>query len=144
VKTDQAASAYYLILPINKRVSRKNFNTAKVPRTTEVFPQAVIADNFIFVSGTPGLNPGTGKLSESFEEQARQSFTNIKTILEEAGSSLDKIVKTTVFMVSGNDFSILNKVYAETFPENAPARSTPQVMPFPAGILISVECIALL
>jgi 2-iminobutanoate/2-iminopropanoate deaminase len=60
------------------------------------------------------------------------------------GSSLEKIVKTTVFMVSGNDFSVLNKVYAEVFPHNAPARSTPQVMPFPAGILISVECIALL
>ena len=57
---------------------------------------------------------------------------------------MNKIVKTTVFMVSGNDFSILNKVYATVFPENAPARSTPQVMPFPAGILISVECIAVL
>ena len=121
----------------------RNFNTAKVPRTTEVFPQAVIADNFIFISGTPGFNPSTGKLSDSFEEQARQSFMNIKIILEELGSSLEKIVKTTVFMVSGNDFSVLNKVYGEVFPENAPARSTPQVMPFPAGILISVECIAL-
>ena len=57
---------------------------------------------------------------------------------------MDKVVKTTVYMVSGNDFSILNKVYAEIFPDTAPARSTPQVMPFPAGILISVECIALL
>jgi 2-iminobutanoate/2-iminopropanoate deaminase len=122
---------------------RKNFNTAKVPRMTEVFPQAVIAGNFIFISGTTGINPGTGKLSDGFEEQALQSFRNIKTILDELGSSMDKIVKTTVFMVSGNDFSILNKVYGEVFPENAPARSTPQVMPFPAGILISVECIAL-
>jgi 2-iminobutanoate/2-iminopropanoate deaminase len=121
---------------------RKNFNTPKVPRTTEVFPQAVIAGDFIFLSGTPGFNPATGKLSDQFEEQLRQSFSNIKTILEEAGSSLDKIVKTTVFMVSGNDFSILNMVYAEVFPNNAPARSTPQVMPFPAGILVSVECIA--
>lgn len=59
------------------------------------------------------------------------------------GSSMDKIVKTTVFMVAGNDFSILNKVYAEVFPDNAPARSTPQIMPFPAGILLSVECVAL-
>ena len=123
--------------------ARQNFNTAKVPRMTEVFPQAVVANNFIFISGTPGFNPGTGKLSDSFEEQAMQSFMNIKTILEELGSSMDKIVKTTVFMVSGNDFSILNKVYGEVFPVNAPARSTPQVMPFPAGILISVECIAL-
>ena len=123
--------------------TRKNFNTTKVPRMTEVFPQAVIAGKFIFVSGTTGFNPTTGVLSDSFEEQARQSFQNIKTILEEMGSSLEKIVKTTVFMVSGNDFSILNKVYGEIFPENAPARRTPQVMPFPAGILISVECIAL-
>ena len=122
---------------------RQNFDTAKVPRMTDVFPQAVIADKFIYVSGTPGVNPDTGKLSESFEEQVRQSFLNIKTILEEAGSSLEKIVKTTVFMVSGNDFSILNKVYGEVFPHNAPARSTPQVMPFPAGILVSVECVAL-
>ena len=125
-------------------MDRQNFNTSKVPRTTEVFPQAVIAGNFIFISGTPGFNAITGKLSDSFEEQTMQSFMNIKTILEELGSSMNKIVKTTVFMVSGNDFSILNKVYATVFPENAPARSTPQVMPFPAGILISVECIAVL
>ena len=125
-------------------MARQNFNTSKVPRTTEVFPQAVIEGNFIFISGTPGFNATTGKLSDSFDEQAMQSFMNIKTILEEIGSSMNKIVKTTVFMVSGNDFSILNKVYAEVFPENAPARSTPQVMPFPAGILISVECIAVL
>jgi len=69
---------------------------------------------------------------------------NIKTMLEELGSSLAKVVKTTVFMVSGNDFSVLNKVYQSVFPENAPARSTPQVMPFPSGIKISVECIAIL
>jgi len=124
--------------------NRKNFNTSKVPRMTEIFPQAVVADKFVFLSGTPGFDPATGQLSESFEEQARQSFLNIKTILEELGSSMDKIVKTTVFMVSGNDFSIINKVYSEFFPNDAPARSVPQVMPFPAGILISVECIALL
>jgi 2-iminobutanoate/2-iminopropanoate deaminase len=123
--------------------SRINFNTSKVPRTTEIFPQAVIADKLIFLSGTAGFDPTTGQLSESFEDQARQSFLNIKTILEELGSSLEKIVKTTVFMVSGNDFSILNKVYSEIFPVNAPARSAPQVMPFPAGILISVECVAI-
>ena len=122
---------------------RKNFNSSKVPRMTEVFPQAVVADKFIFLSGTAGLNPATGQvISENFEEQAQQAFENIKTILEELGSNMTSIVKTTVFMVTGNDFSILNKVYSEFFPADAPARSTPQVMPFPAGILISVECIA--
>ena len=124
--------------------ARKNFNSTTIPRMTDVFPQAVIAGNLIFVSGTTGFEPATGKLSDSFEEQAVQSFSNIKTLLEEMGSSMDKVVKTTVFMVTGNDFSILNKVYAAVFPENAPARSTPQVMPFPAGILISVECVAVL
>jgi 2-iminobutanoate/2-iminopropanoate deaminase len=124
-------------------MSKKIFNTPKAPRMSDVFPQAVVANNFIFLSGTPGLDLSTGKVvSDNFEEQARQAFSNIRTILEEAGSSMEKVVKTTVFMVTGNDFAVLNNVYAEFFSDRAPARSTPQVMPFPAGILISVECIA--
>ncbi|HEY4148078.1 MAG TPA: RidA family protein [Chitinophagaceae bacterium] len=123
---------------------RENFNTAKAPRMSQVFPQAVIAEKFIFLSGTPGFDLNSGKVvSDDFEDQTRQSFQNIKVILEEAGSSMDKVIKTTIFMVTGNDFAIINKVYSEFFPENPPARSTPQVMPFPGGILISVECIAL-
>ena len=124
---------------------KKIFNTDKAPRMSQVFPQAVIAGDFIFLSGTPGLDMETGKvISDNFEEQARQCFHNIKIILEEAGSRMGNVVKTTVFMVSGNDFAVVNKVYSEFFGDNAPARSTPQVMPFPAGILISVECVALL
>lgn len=124
---------------------RRNFNTAKVPSMSEFFPQSVIAGNYIFLSGTPGLHPDTGKIiSDGFEEQTRQCFRNIRTIVEEAGSSMPNVVKTTIFMVAGNDFTILNKVYAEFFPDNPPARSVPQVMAFPGGILISVECIALL
>ena len=122
----------------------KNFNTPKAPRMSQAFPQAVIAEKFIFISGTPGYDLDTNKvISDNFEDQTRQCFRNIKIILEEAGSSLSKVVKTTIFMVAGNDFSVINKVYGEFFPQNPPARSTPQVMPFPAGILISVECIAL-
>ena len=124
--------------------TRKNFNTVKVARMSDAFPQAVISNGFIFLSGMPGTDPVSGKVvSNDFEEQTRQCFSNIKTILEEAGSTMQNIVKTTVFMVSGNDFSVINKVYKEFFPENAPGRSVPQVTPFPAGILISVECIAL-
>jgi 2-iminobutanoate/2-iminopropanoate deaminase len=123
---------------------KRNFNTSKAPRMSQAFPQAVIADKFIFVSGTPGFDLHSGKVvGDSFEDQTRQCFQNIKIILEESGSSMSKVVKTTIFMVAGNDFSIINKIYGEFFPENPPARSTPQVMPFPAGILISVECIAL-
>ena len=122
----------------------QNFNTPKAPRMSQAFPQAVLTGQLIFVSGTPGYDLHTNQVvSGDFEDQTRQSFKNIRIILEEAGSSLDKVVKTTIFMVAGNDFSVINKVYGEFFPENPPARSTPQVMPFPAGILISVECIAL-
>ena len=124
---------------------RKNFNTSKVARMSQVFPQAVIADKFIFLSGMPGLDPVSGVIvSNDFEDQTRQCFLNIKTVLEEAGTNMSKIVRATIYMVTGNDFSIINKVYAEFFPDNAPARSTPQVMPFPGGILISIECIALI
>lgn len=123
--------------------TQRNFNSSRVPRMSDVFPQSVITDNLIFISGTPGLDPATGQLiSPDFEQQVRQSFSNIKTILEDAGSDISKVVKTTIFMVAGNDFTVINKIYKEFFPENAPARSTPQVMPFPAGILVSVECIA--
>ena len=93
------------------------------------------------------MNPETGKLiSDNFEEQAWQAFRNLQTIVEEAGSSLDRKVKTTIFMVSGvdADFSIINKVYSHFFPDTPPARSAPQVMPFPGNILISVECIAVI
>lgn len=125
-------------------VERKNFNTTNAPRMSEFFPQSVIAGDYIFLSGTPGLKLESGKVvSDDFEDQTRQCFVNIKTILEEAGSNMSKVIKTTIFMVAGNDFSIINKVYSEFFPENPPARSVPQVLPFPAGILISVECIAL-
>src|SRR5207302_8317299 len=94
----------------------RNFNTAKAPRMSQIFPQAVIAEGFVFLSGTPGLELSSGQVvSDSFEDQARQCFKNIKIILEESGSSLSKVIKTTIFMVTGNDFGSLNKVYNEFF-----------------------------
>jgi 2-iminobutanoate/2-iminopropanoate deaminase len=123
----------------------KNFNTSKIVRTNLAFPHAVIAGDFIFVSGTPGVDPATGKIaSDSFEKQAVQAFENVKTILNEAGSGLNKVVKTTIYMVHDcdRDFKVINKVYSDYFTDNPPARSAPQVMPFPGGILISIECIA--
>jgi len=108
-----------------------------------IFRQAVMANNFIFLSGMAGIDPIKGTVvSDDFEQQARQCFQNIKIILEEAGSNLGNVVKTTIFMVTGNDFSIVNKVYKEFFPHDGPARSVPQVMPFSDGILISVECVS--
>ena len=83
----------------------KSFNTSKAPQMSQVFPQAVIADKYIFLSGTPGYDLNSGQVvSDDFEEQSRQCFLNIKIIMEEAGSSLNKVIKATVFMVTGNDF----------------------------------------
>jgi len=127
-------------------MATKAFNTPNVPRSNLVFPQAVIAGNFIFLSGTTGVDPATGKIIEGgFEPQLVQALRNIKTILQDAGSAMEKVIKTTVFMVAGEDpnFAVINKVYAEFFPDATVARSAPQVMPFPGGIVVSVECIAL-
>jgi 2-iminobutanoate/2-iminopropanoate deaminase len=126
--------------------TKTTFNSTGVPRSNTVFSQAVIANGFIFLSGTAGVDPATGQLiNDSFEDQARQAFRNIETILTEAGSNLSKIVKTSIFMVAGQDptFAIINKVYSEVFPTEPPARSAPQLMPFPGNILVSIECIAL-
>ena len=127
-------------------MASKAFNTPNVPRSNLVFPQAVIAGDFIFLSGTTGVDPSTGKIIEGgFEPQLTQALRNIKTILEDAGSAMEKVVKTTVFMVAGEDpnFAVINKVYADFFPGSTVARSAPQVMPFPGGIVVSVECVAL-
>jgi len=123
------------------------FNTPNAPRPNAFVPQAVIAGNFIFVSGTVGTDLSTGKLvTGGYEAQVTQAFKNVKTILEDAGSSMEKVVKITAFMVSGedSDFSVINKAYTNFFPKVTPARSAPQVMPFPGGILFSVECIAVI
>jgi 2-iminobutanoate/2-iminopropanoate deaminase len=123
------------------------FHTPNAPRPNAFVPQAVIAGDFVFVSGTTGVDINTGKLAEGgYEAQINQAYKNIKTILEDAGSSMDKVVKITAFMVSGadSDFSISNKAYAAFFSNVTPARSAPQVMPFPGGILISIECIAVI
>ncbi|WP_295799596.1 Rid family hydrolase [Mucilaginibacter sp.] len=123
------------------------FHTPNAPRPNAFVPQAVIAGNFVFVSGTTGVDINTGKLAEGgYEAQINQAYRNIKTILEDAGGSMDKVVKITAFMVAGADpdFSISNRAYASFFPNVTPARSAPQVMPFPGGILVSIECIAVI
>jgi 2-iminobutanoate/2-iminopropanoate deaminase len=121
------------------------FHTPNAPKPNAYVPQAVIAGDYIFLSGTTGVDLSTGSLAEGgFEGQAIQAFKNIQTILEDAGSSLDKVAKITVFMVSGADpdFSMINRTYARFFTKVTPARSAPQVMPFPGNILVSVEVIA--
>lgn len=104
----------------------------------------VKAGHFVFCSGQLGLDQATGNLVEGgVEAETRQALVNLSTILEAAGSSLERVVKTTVFLRDMNDFQRMNAVYGEFFQSDPPARSTFQVAALPRGGAVEIECIAL-
>jgi len=120
--------------------------TEKAPAPFQGAPysQAIKANGFVFVSGQLGLTPGHSELVGSkIEEQTRQVLDNMEAILIEAGSGLDRIVKTTVFLASLDDFQGMNSVYAERVGDVPPARSTIEVAGLPSGALVEIEAIAL-
>lgn len=106
------------------------------------YSQAVRADNLLFVAGQPGIDPSTGQVAGStFEAQARQALKNLAAVLEDAGTSLHRVVKVTCFVTDASDFPKLNELFAEFFPETPPVRSTP-VVALPKGLLFSIDAIA--
>jgi len=124
---------------------KKIIATDKAPAAIGPYSQGTTANGFIFTSGQIALDPATGALVPGgIAEQTRQSLLNLKAILEKAGSSLDKVLKTTVFLSDMNNFAEMNKVYSEIFgTENHPGRSAVQVARLPKDALIEVEVIAL-
>ena len=120
-------------------------HTEKAPEAIGPYSQAIRADSMVYTAGQLGLDPITGELvSGSVEEQTRQSLTNLKYVVEAAGSSLGHVVKTTVFLKDMNDFPKMNAIYAEFFSENPPARSTVAVAGLPKGGLVEIEVVALI
>lgn len=118
-------------------------STKKAPAAIGPYSQAIRVGNLIYTSGQIPLDPATGAFVEGgIKEQTRQALTNIKAILEEAGTSMDNVVKTTVFMANMDDFADMNAVYAEFFTEPYPARSAVAVKSLPKGALIEIEVIA--
>ncbi|MDO4198073.1 MAG: RidA family protein [Erysipelotrichaceae bacterium] len=115
---------------------------AKAPGAIGPYSQAIITGDLIFVSGQIPVNPETGTMADTIEKQTAQSLNNIKAILEEAGSSMDKVVKTTVLMTNLGDFSKMNDVYATFFKDPAPARAAFQVVALPKGAMIEIEVVA--
>jgi len=114
----------------------------KLPHAPAVYSQGVRVGNLVFIAGQTGFNFDTGQLADDFEGQARQAFENLLLVLRASGSSLQQVVKTTVWLRDAANFDSLNKLYAEYFPKAAPARSTPIVdLPKP-NLLISIEAIA--
>jgi 2-iminobutanoate/2-iminopropanoate deaminase len=118
--------------------------TKNAPAAIGPYSQGVIAGNLIFVSGQLGIDPVTGQMKSDFKEQANQALLNLKAILEEAGSSLKNVVKTTVFLKDMNQFSAMNEVYQQYFNESFPARSAIEISQLPKQGLVEVEAIACL
>ncbi len=124
---------------------RKIVATEKAPAAIGPYAQANIIGNFVFTSGQIPLDPATGALVEGgIEEQTRQVFQNLQAVLEEAGSGLDKIIKTTCFMDNMGDFAKMNEVYAEFFSGQFPSRSAVEVAKLPKDALIEIEAVAYL
>ena len=116
----------------------------QVPELKGIGPysQAVRAAGLLFVAGQPGVLPSSGEAAgSSFEVQARQTFKNLDTVLRAGGSRLDLVVNTTVLVTDIDNFAELNRLFAEFFPNDPPARMVMQV-PLPKGLLISIGCIA--
>ena len=117
---------------------------APAPFQGAPYSQAIAAGGLVFVSGQLSLKPGDKDLSgTSIEEQTEQIFANLSAILEEAGSGLDRLVKTTVFLLDLDDFQGMNSVYAKHVGPTPPARSTVEVSRLPSGALVEIEAIAL-
>lgn len=124
-------------------MSRQVIATAKAPAAVGPYSQAIKANGFVFTAGQLGLDPATGKLVEGdVTDQARQALKNLQAILEAAGSSLEQVVKVTVFLKDINDFKRVNEVYAEFFKASPPARSAVQVAALPLGGLVEIEAVA--
>ena len=118
--------------------------SAPAPFQGAPYSQAIVANGFIFVSGQLSLKPGEKVLSGgTIEEQTEQVFANLAAILTEAGSGLEKLVKTTVFLQNLGDFQGMNSVYTTHVGDQPPARSTVEVAQLPSGALVEIEAIAL-
>ena len=121
----------------------KVINTNKAPKAIGPYSQAIEANGLVITSGQLPIDPATGEFAPGgIKEQTRQSLTNAKAILEEAGISMANVMKTTVFLSDMNNFAAMNEVYAEFFSEPFPARSAIAIKTLPKNALVEVECIA--
>jgi len=122
---------------------KKVISTSDAPAAIGPYSQAIQVGNLIYTSGQIPINPSTGTVVEGgIKEQTRQSLQNVSAILQEAGLTMDSVIKTTVFMADMNDFADMNAVYAEFFSEPYPARSAVAVKTLPKGVMVEIEVVA--
>ena len=109
-----------------------------------IFSPAIITGDLVYTSGQIGIDSKTGQLAEGFEAQLEQVFKNLETVLEASGSSIDHVVKATVFLADMNDYNKLNELYPKKFKGDPPARSTVQVARLPRDARVEIEVVAVL
>lgn len=122
--------------------SKTIIKTEKAPKAIGPYSVATATEELVFTSGQLGIVPETGELAEGIEAQTRQAFKNVEAVLAAAGSCFDCVLKTTVFLKSMSDFTVMNAIYAEFFSSNFPARSAVEVAALPKGGLVEIETIA--
>ncbi len=125
-------------------MSKRIIKTETAPAAIGPYSQAVVANGMVYTAGQVPLDPRTGQLVPGdIRIQTKRVMENLKAVLEAAGSSMDKVVKTTVFLRDLNDFGTMNEVYGEYFKENPPARSTVQAVKLPREAAVEIELVAL-
>lgn len=120
----------------------KQISTTNAPQAIGPYSQAIVSGNTVYCSGQIPINPKTGEIPQGVEAQAHQVFKNIRNLLEASGTSIDNVIKTSVFIKNMDDFAQINAIYAEYFTEPFPARSCVEVARLPKDVLLETEVIA--
>ena len=120
----------------------KQISTTNAPAAIGPYSQGLTTGNLTFISGQIPVNPATGTMPETIEEQATQALTNLKAVLAAAGLEMSNVIKTAVFLADLKDFPVVNRIYESFFEAPYPARSCVQVAGIPKGALVEIECIA--
>jgi 2-iminobutanoate/2-iminopropanoate deaminase len=123
-------------------MTRQAVSTDEAPQAIGPYSQAIVANGFVFCSGTAGIDPATGVAPDGIEEQTELALRNLDAVLTAAGASLATLVKTTIFYANVEDFAAVNAIYARFMPDPPPARSAPANAALPRNLLISIEAIA--
>ena len=122
---------------------KTEIKTNNAPAAIGPYSQAIEANGFVFASGQIPVNPATGEVPEGVEAQAEQVMQNMTNLLAAAGTSMENVVKTCVFIQNMDDFAAINAIYAKYFPMPCPARSCVEVAKLPKGVLLEMEAIAI-